>query len=77
MTSTDTTMGITFILAVLYGSLSLWAMWDWSKNNRLSKTNKIIWLGLILFLHPIGPFLYFHAEFNKRKYTRFQRHHNA
>lgn len=75
MPNIDMIMGLTFILAILYGLLTFWAVWDWSKNRRLSGANRMIWIALILFLHPIGPFLYFHAEFNKRRHSRFQRHH--
>ncbi|EOZ92209.1 hypothetical protein A33Q_4302 [Indibacter alkaliphilus LW1] len=67
-------MGLELILAVLYGILSFWAIWDLSLKRNLTKSNKMIWLALILFFHPIGPFLYFHEANKQKRKSIFQRH---
>lgn len=74
MHNTNMTMGSVMILAVLYGILSFWAIWDLSKKEQVQNSEKMMWLALILFMHPIGPFLYFHFANKKRRKSIFQRH---
>ncbi|HEY2826557.1 MAG TPA: PLD nuclease N-terminal domain-containing protein [Pirellulales bacterium] len=50
------------LLGLLYLIFWLWMLIDCLKNPRLQGTEKLIWVLVIIFLHVLGPLLYFFIE---------------
>ena len=47
------------LIGLLYFVFWLWMLIDCLKNPRIQGTEKLIWVLVIIFLHVIGPLLYF------------------
>jgi hypothetical protein len=50
------------LLGILYFIFWVWMLIDCFTNQRLQGTEKLIWVLVILFLHVLGPLLYFFIE---------------
>ena len=48
-----------WLLSVLYLVFWIWMFIDCLQNPRLQSTEKLIWVLVLLFLHVLGPILYF------------------
>ncbi|HEY2880902.1 MAG TPA: PLDc N-terminal domain-containing protein [Pirellulales bacterium] len=48
-----------WILSLLYIVFWVWMLIDCLQNRRLSDMEKLVWVLVLLFLHVIGPLLYF------------------
>jgi hypothetical protein len=53
------------VIGILIFVFWIWMLVDCIKNTRLSDTEKIVWVLVILFLHVLGAFVYFLAGRNK------------
>jgi hypothetical protein len=47
------------LLGILYFIFWLWMFIDCLQNSHLQGTEKLIWVLVLLFLHLLGPILYF------------------
>ena len=47
------------LLGILYFIFWIWMFIDCLQNSHLQGTEKLIWVLVLLFLHLIGPILYF------------------
>jgi Phospholipase_D-nuclease N-terminal len=56
---------IALAIGVLIFAFWIWMLVDCIKNTRLSDTEKIVWVLVIVFLHAIGGLIYFLAGRNK------------
>jgi hypothetical protein len=48
-----------WLLGLLYFIFWVWMFIDCLQNPRLQSTEKLIWVLVLLFLHVLGPILYF------------------
>jgi hypothetical protein len=58
-------VGLATLFFVLLGILAfvfwIWMLVDCIRNHRLTSTQKIVWVLVILFLHDLGALIYFFA----------------
>ena len=47
------------LIGLLYFGFWLWMFIDCLKNPRIQGTEKLVWVLVILFVHVLGPLLYF------------------
>jgi hypothetical protein len=47
------------LIGLLYFVFWLWMLIDCLKNPRIQGTEKLVWVLVILFVHVLGPLLYF------------------
>jgi hypothetical protein len=50
-----------FVIGVLAFVFWIWMLIDAIKNERLSSTEKIVWVLVIIFLHALGALIYYLA----------------